>query len=62
MHIYDLERLHALENQIAATAEAQRAPLMAALEQLVAQAQSKGTALQVDDQAFDDDLFDNMPI
>lgn len=62
MNTADLARLHALENQIAATADDQRAPLMAALERLVAQAQRKGMRPTVDYDAMEDDLFDNMPV
>ena len=65
MKTSDIERLTALENQIAATADDMRAPLMAALERLVTQAQAGGHAvgrLGEAPEEIDEDFFDNMPV
>lgn len=62
MGLTDLEKLHELETQIAATAEDQRAPLLDALERLVKQMQAKGMTPPVDLDSRDDDAFDNMPV
>jgi len=57
-----LARLHALESQIAATADDMRAPLVAALERLVSDAERKGMDVGMDEDALDEDFFDNMPV
>lgn len=65
MNASDLQKRHALENRIAATADDHRAPLVAALERLVAQAENTGVATPVAPDtldALDEDFFDNMPI
>jgi hypothetical protein len=58
----DLQKMHALENQIAATADDERAPLVAALKRLVAQAEDKGVAVPAAPDTLDEDFFDNMPV
>lgn len=66
MKTSDMERLTALETQIAATADDMRGPLMAVLERLVAEAQAAGHGTTAGivgaPDEMDEDFFDNMPV